>query len=273
MEKIVILAITYNWDVFNNIIYKQYKDFIPNEELKKIHKNGHSIALKKDSKELQEVIEKCKENDISYRIFADTYYSKKEIEQKIRFFRMYPSYPTELEGTTEKSYGTILNGGCPCCGVGDKSFGDVLIDRKLMKKCKIGCLIPDYVVSEEVKEIIENNGLTGVTFEKRVKDYKGREMDNFYVMNIENILPPMSKNTWLNEERMPQKCDICNYCTTYLESDIQYESEKLDSALDFNLTKEYVNNDRNRYLVVSAKVRKVFKENRIRIGFNPITLL
>lgn len=273
MEDILEIYVTYNSNLFYDKIYTLYKDFIPNEELKKIHRNGRSIALRKDSPELQKVIENCENNNVAYRMFADTYYSKKEIENNIKYFRMYPSYPTELEGTDESDYGTITDGGCPCCGVGNKSLGDVLIDSKLMKKCKIGCLIPDYVVSEEVKEIIESNGLTGVTFEKRVKDFKGREMNDFYVMNIENILPPMSKTTWLNENQLAKKCDVCGYRTTYLESDIKYESEKLDNTLDFNLTKEYVNNYWNRELVVSAKVRKVFKENKIRVDFKPVTLL
>ncbi|MBQ6700824.1 MAG: hypothetical protein IJM98_09230 [Oscillospiraceae bacterium] len=261
-------------DSFCQNIYERYKSKIPTT-LPKYEYNGGSlnIPFEENSQELFEAIEIIKEKGYTPRLFSEAYYTKKEIEDKVGYFELSPSYPTELEGTTEKSYGTVLDGGCPCCGVGNVAVGDVLIDRKLMKKCKIGCLIPDYVVSKEVKEIIENNGLTGVTFEKKVKDFKNREMDDFYVMNIKNILPPMSKTTWLNEQELEDGCKICGYRTTYLESDIQYESEKLDNAFDFNLTKEYVNNDWNRYLVVSAKVRKVFKENKIRVGFKPVTLL
>ncbi len=261
---------------FYENFYNTYKNFSLASKLSKSKQYVDSelrFPFYENSEELTNALLFANSHKMKYILFTDTYYSKTEIEKEIKYFRLYPSYPTELEGTTEKSYGTILEGGCSCCGVGDKSFGDVLIDRKLMKKCKIGCLIPDYVVSKEVKEIIENNGLTGVTFEKRVKDYKGREMDDFYVMNIENILPPMIKTVGIQEYELAKKCDVCGYRTVYLRSDMRYKKESFKTNFDFNLTQEYLDNDWNRYIIVSAKVRRVFKENKVRVGFKPVTLL
>ena len=256
--------------------YSTYKNFSLVSELLKSKQyldNKLTIPFYENSEELTNALLFAENHKMKYTLFADTIYNKNEIEKDIQYFRLYPSYPTELEGTDEKAYGTITGGGCPCCGVGNKALDDVFVDRKFMKKCKIGCLIPDYVVSKEVKEIIESNNLTGVTFEKRVKDFKGRDMDDFYIMDIGNILPPMSKNTWFKSSVPQKKCPVCDFDTIYLRSDIRYDKETFETSFDFNLTNEYLDNDRNRYIVVSAKVRKVFKENKIRIGFKPVTLL
>ncbi len=257
-------------------IYDRFKEYIPNKELEKRYKfEGGllTVTLKECSPQVDEAIEVMEENGLRPTLFADVYCTKKELENDVDFFKMIPKCPNELEGTDESCYGTELIGGCPSCGVGSKSNGTIFVDRKLMKKCTFGYLLPDYVVSKEVKEIIEANSLTGVTFEKRVKDYKGREMDDFYAVNFENTLPPMSEKTWLVEYQEEYCCKTCGHCTTYLRSEIRYEREKLQNALDFNLAKEYVDNWDTQEIIVSAKVRKVFKENKIRIRFDPITLL
>ncbi|MBQ7124662.1 MAG: hypothetical protein IJO01_08665 [Oscillospiraceae bacterium] len=276
MKQIVKLLFNDTKHPFYEKFYNTYKNF---EIVSELEKNKWyidselKIPFYENSEEFFNALLDANSHEMKYTLFADTFYSKKEIEKDIHYFRLYPSYPTELEGTTEKNYGTVLKGGCLCCGVGSKAFGDILIDRKLVKKCKIGCLIPDYVVSKEIKEIIESNNLTGVTFEECVKDFKGRDMDDYYVMNINNILPPMSKNTWFNKQVLEDKCPICGHRTTYLRSDIRYDKESFETNFDFNLTKEYLDNDWNQYIIVSAKVRQVFKENKIRIGFKPVTLL
>ena len=98
-------------------------------------------------------------------------------------------------------------------------------------------------------------------------------MDDFYAVNFENTLPPMSEKTWLVEYQKEYCCKTCGHCTTYLRSEIRYEREKLQNALDFNLAKEYVDNWDTQEIIVSAKARKVFKENKIRIRFDPVTIL
>lgn len=256
-------------------IYDRFKKYVPNKELEKLYKfQGGllTITLKEGSPQIEEAIEVMRKNGLDPELFADVYCTKKELDNDVKFFAMTPKYPTELEGTYEDDYGTKFVDGCPSCGVGSNSIGDIFVDRKLMKKCTFGCLVPDYVVSKEVKEIIENSGLTGVTFEKRVRDYKGREMDDFYAVNFESILPPMSEKTWWLTQSN-QQCKTCGYCATYIRSNPRYEKEKVSTAKDFNLTYEYYNNDKKRNLIISAKVRKVFKENKIRVGFKPVTLL
>ncbi len=46
-----------------------------------------------------------------------------------------------------------------------------------------------------------------------------------------------------------------------------------ESALDFNHSTEYINNFRLRRIIVSAKVRKLFKEHKIYAQYIPVTIL
>lgn len=274
MEQIVNIVAIGKKEICQQI-YDRFKEHVPNKELEKLYKfQGGllTVTLKESSPQIEEAVEVMKENGLDPALFADVYCTKRELDNDVKFFVMTPNYPTELEGTGEDDYGTEFVGGCPSCGVGSKAKKDILVDRKLMKKCTFGCLVPDYVVSKEVKEIIEANGLTGITFEKRVKDYKGRDMDDFYAVNFENILPQMSEKTWWLIQKN-QQCKTCGYCLTYIRSNPRYEENNLITAKDFNLTQEYYNNDKAREIIVSAKVRKVFKENKIRVGFKPVTLL
>lgn len=128
-------------------------------------------------------------------------------------------------------------------------------------------MLPDIYVSEKLRDIIESNGLTGVSFDREVKDYKGREMPKYYVMTVHNVLPPMSDTTWLWQEyNGPQ----CGHNTLYLRSDVQYEREKLEDVNDFNLTAEYVDNFKLRELIVTAKVRHLFLQHKVYSGFYPV---
>ena len=180
--------------------------------------------------------------------------------------------PLELEGTNASDYGTQYVGGCPTCGLGGKPIGDVLVDRKLVKKYKVGNVRPDIYVSEEFKEIIEESNLTGVNFVGQMQDYKDREMPKYHVVRINHTLPPMSDSAWLNHTDGASYKE-CGHNVVYLQSDVQYEKEKLDGAKDFNLSSEYIDNFRLREIIVSAKVRKIFKEHKVFSFFFPVTLL
>ena len=89
------------------------------------------------------------------------------------------------------------------------------------------------------------------------------------MIEIQNILPPLSETTWLEYESWRR----CSHDVTFLRSDLQYERQKLDNAKDFNLTYEHINNYRIRQIVVSAKVKKLFNEHRIRVRFTPVAIL
>ena len=217
----------------------------------------------------QFLIKKCEEYGLHPFIAQRVEHTKEEIENSA-FFSMSLSYPLELEGTSAASYGTQYKGTCPQCGLGGVLESDVLVDRKFVKAKKIGRLIPDVFVSSEIKEIVTENRLTGVSFDAMVKDYKGRDIPELYVMKIHNVLPCMNPTTWLLEKKV---CQTCGRISSYLRSDIQYKQAALKGANDFNLTQEYIMGYSEQEIVVSAKVRSVFKRNRIYAGFLPVTLL
>lgn len=223
-----------------------------------------SMPLEPDSEALHEAIRDiCRTaDDAYYHLMSRTEYTRKELAA-IPFFQLDVGFPLELEGTDPSDYGTKYTGGCPVCGLGRKLAGDVFVDRKFIRKYRIGELQPDYFVSEEIRRLIEEAGLTGVSFEREVRDYKGRELPHrFYVMNIHHTLPPLSTSTWLEDTKKRHMVSSCGHGTIYLRSDLQYERKKLEGAMDFNLTAEILNNDQIPALVVSAKTRKVFREHK-----------
>lgn len=221
---------------------------------------SYTLALEPDSKELSDAIEMIKSTgEKRIRLFSEVYYTKGELANA-EYFRLNALAPLELEGTSSKKYGTKHLNQCDKCLMCGELVGDVYVDRKFMKKQKLGTLFPDLFVSEEIRLAIEEAELTGVKFGGLVKDYKGREMnEKYYVMHITSVLPPLSKSTWLQEGA---ECSQ-GHTVRYLQSDLMYEREKLANAQDFNLTCEHLNNFFLQEIVVSAKVKKVLSKYRL----------
>ncbi|MDD2401017.1 MAG: hypothetical protein PHD60_02180 [Clostridia bacterium] len=137
---------------------------------------------------------------------------------------------------------------------------------------QFGSLYPEIFVSEFVKELICSNDLSGTLFKHEVKDYKGREMSKYFCIEISNILPLMSSTAWLIQEDSHRYKD-CGDNVIYLRSDCQYERKKLANAQDFNLTYEYIDNFRERKIIVSEKVRKLFQSNKLYVAFTPVAII
>jgi len=275
MKRISTICIVGGSDAFTTELYNHVKHDIPKEWAKKYKYSVGGplyLPLEENSPSYQYVMDMARNQDLHPRVFQMAHYTKSEIE-RTEYFRMFVYGPLELEGTSAFDYGTQYEGGCSHCGQGGKRVGDVLVDRKFVRKHKIGTLYPDIYVTNEIRRIIESGELTGVSFEHEVRDFKGREIPKLYVMEISNLLPPMSESTWLKLEYEFPQYKACGHEVIYLMSDIQYEKEKLDTAQDFNLTSEYVNNNREREIIVSSKVRKLFMQHKIHVGFTPVALL
>lgn len=211
----------------------------------------------------------CEKYNLHTAIFRNMHLTKKEIEDSFYFY-IIPPHPLELDGYNEKYFGTILSGGCNVCNVGNKSKGDVLVDRKYIRNKKFVCLVPDFIVSKEVKEIIEANKLTGITFDRKVKDYKGREIEDSWVMDIHSVMPSFNESTSFFVEK---HCPSCGYPLLLSRSDLRYNKDELVNISDFNLTKEYFNNYHMQGLIISKKALDVLKKNKIRFKAEPVILL
>lgn len=259
-------------DSFRRTIYERFKTNIPKGFTSYQYSGGQlNLPLEPGSATLAEALQIARDSKVRVDLFSHVHYTKKELEN-ITFFQMCIAVPLELEGVHADYFGTRYKERCPNCDFGGIPIGNILVDRKFVKKCKIGWLYPNIIVSKEVRDLIESNELTGVSFGERVLDYKGREIPELYVMNVHHVLPPMSESTWLVKSGVARYQE-CGHDVVYLRSDIQYEKEKLDEALDFNLTAEFVDNYRSPELIVSAKAKKLFKEHKIFSFFRPITLL
>lgn len=247
--------------VYNTFENKSLKEFSR-------YAKSYTLALEPDSKELYDAVNMIKSFKGNPSLYSDVYYTKSELS-KMPFFRLSTSFPLELEGTDSAQYGTKHADQCEHCSMCGELIGDVYVDRKFMKKQKFGNLFPDLFVSEEVKEVIENAGLTGIRFGNLVKDYKGREMkEKYYVVHITSVLPPLSEATWL----CSSPADDCGHAVQYLQSDLMYEKEKLTDAKDFNLTREHLNNFFLQEIVVSAKAKQALSKLRL-LFREPVTLL
>lgn len=277
ISRIVIIGCD---DELRRQIYDHVKDDIPIEWQKEYKYSGSGaigLPLENETNSYQYVIKEVEKQGLHPHIDQIVYYTKSELEQ-VKYFRMDVMMPLEAEGTEASDYGTQYEGGCPNpkCRLGKKLVGDVFVDRKFLKnvnKRDIGTLIPDIYVSERLKNLIHKEKLTGISFPSKVKDFKGREMPDFYVAEIGHILPPMAGSTWLISDAYHPMYKDCEHQVLYLRSDVQYEKSKLIGAKDFNYSAEHVDNYRLRVLIVSAKVRNIFRENKIRAWFSPVAIL
>lgn len=257
-------------------IYEQIKEYCyPPKKDECVYKgqgSGITIYLEQNSPYLNEICSICEERDLDPFIAEHTFYTKKE-ENSCEYFQMRIYSPLESEGSIASDYGTQCVGGCPHCGLGKETKGDVFVNRRFMKKRGIFSLRPDIVASPDVKWLIESEEFTGITFDTCLKDYKNREIDEYHCAKIPNVLPEMDKSTWLIVKYEDPRYKKCGHHVRYLLSDIKYNRHSLEHATDFNLSCEYVNNFRERCVVVSKRVRDVFLKNKVKVKFNPVQII
>ena len=247
-------------------LYDKTKQFFPKGFAQKYRYSGSGLLhlpLEEGSDAYNWVLSQCTEKNLSYCIFENAHFTKSEIEQS-EFFDCYLHESFQREGTGTYSYGTKYTG-CPYCVTGEL-LTDIFVNKTFVKKSML-YVWPERIINEELANKITKAGFTGIEFDHRVWDYKGRDMPVYYRMHITNILPPMSESTWLYHSG--GYCD-CGQPDIYLRSPIKYKKEALQEAKDFNLTCEHVNNIYERQLVVSKRVRDFIIENKVYSGFDPI---
>ncbi len=252
-------------------IKDEYPDFLKKDFAFKEVELEMRIPMYKELPSYHYIMEFIKKYKFHTRLYEVYYCSKKE-KEKGEYFEMWIPSALELEGTDAAYYGTRYNSDCETCNIGGTPVGDVLVDRKFIKKYSIASLKPDIIVSKKVKELIEENNFTGVSFNHVVKDYKGREIPEYYCMTINNVLPNADKKTIFDVNPPAYECKQCGKVVPYILSPLYYKKSDLSNALDFNLTSEYVNNFKEQLIIVSKRVRDVFKKNRIRAGYDILVM-
>ena len=270
MKRAVILTLS-NSNLLCDELYDTYKDSIPREFMKYAYKGNSSlrIPLLAESAELAEAIQHAQSRGEQPRLFLESHYTPGELK-KHPYFEMLLPWPLELDGTFVEDYGTKFHGGCPFCGLDKKYAGDVYIDRKFVRKYRMGTLLNILFANEEVKNIVQENQLSGIDFMQMLKDYKGRELNGYHVAEINSVLPPLSSLTWVINHGVHN--EKCGHAVRYLQSPLRYEEEKLSEAKDFNLSFEYLNNFQEQSIIVSAKVKQIFTKHKIFARFRPVDI-
>lgn len=270
MKRVTVLCVLGQDDLCWEL-YEKYKDKIPKEYQKISNYKGGQLNLRllAGSPELKEAIQFAEKKDMNLHFFSEMFFTAKETREAPFFCaRVAASY--ELQGGFLDKCGTKFAGGCPRCGYGRKPDGSVLANISLLKNHQLGWMEPIYYVSDRVRILLEESDLTGFRIRQQIKDYRGREMPPYYVLEIESVLPPLSESTWFEGNRL-SRC--MHPRPLYVRSDLQYEKEKLIDAKDFNCTQEELNNFNERALILSAKARRFFRENKIYASFVPLTIL
>jgi len=257
-------------------IYEMFKDFIPlklrNREEFQLNDNRIQMPIDKDSQVFRKIIDIANDFCISFHTYEFTEYDQEEIHNA-QYFQMFVNDPLESEGTYARDYGTKYINNCSACKIGGILDGDVLVDRKFVRKYGIASLRPDIFVSKEVKWLIETNDLTGVDFKHVVRDYKGREIPEYYVMSFKHTMPPMDSRTWLSFDPPAKTCKECGTEIPYLKSHCYYNEFDFKYAHDFNLTSEIYNNFEERGIIVSKKVKEIFVKSKIRVGYSMLNIV
>lgn len=121
-------------------IYSKVKDRIPielREEFKYKPKDITRIPLPRNSPEYAFVINEAKRLSVSiYSQYEFTRYTSSEIREA-QWFRMGVSYPLEAAGKSSLDFGTKFKNCCQYCNIGGEPDGDILVDRKYVKKKSI----------------------------------------------------------------------------------------------------------------------------------------
>jgi len=256
-------------------IYDNVSDAIPSCLRKDFQYSEHGslrLPLMPDSDEYSYVIKTAKNIGSFLEIREKTVYTPTE-EKNCEFFYMWLSEPMEIEAVHLEDYGTQFRNGCTLCDANRNLIGDALIDRKLVKKKPILQLTDSLIaISKSTKWLIEKSNLTGFEFKHMLKDYKGREMEEYFCIEptANNILPPMHSQTWF-WEWTEKPCEHKQYL---IASNVKYSYSSLVNAKDLNFSFEFSYGlNPNRFIIVSKKLRDVFMENKIRAGFMPVNII
>lgn len=256
-------------------IYDNVKDAIPSclrKDYKFSEYGPFCLPLFPNSDEYSYIVEVAKKMKLHLEIREKTVYTPKE-EENCEYFYTWISDPLAMVGKKLNDYGTKFWNGCDICTANKTLCGDAFIDRKLVKKKSILQLSDSIIaVSKQMRWLIEENNLTGFNFDHMLKDFKGREMEDYFCIEptIDNILPSMHEQTWFWEWQKKE----CEHKQYFLASNAKYSRSSMANAKDLNFSYEFSYGlEANRFVIVSKKVRDIFEKNKIRVGFMPVNIV
>lgn len=125
------------------------------------------------------------------------------------------------------------------------------------------------IVAEKLANVLKDN-YTGFTFEPVVHVGKQNNENKCYQMSVNSILPPLS-------DKMPSIAeDVCYECGKFATAKfpLHYDRLSLNNIKDFNFAyEEMLYPDFQPRLLVSPKVKNLFKELKIKPVWQPIMVV
>lgn len=245
-----------------------------------------NIKLDKDSYGYKELIKLFQNDKTEWRIYGcieKVNLTKKEKED-IEYFLLQPYLGKWYDYFKDAQYfGTKYQSECSC-HLKQKPLSPFYAPtKKINNKLDICEMEMGIIVSDKVRNLIEDAQCTGVEFEKDIANFKTKEVDSeLNRLIITNTLPQMSEKT---ENIVEKLCERCGNVHSKIRGKVPiYERKDLERANDFNLARESNLLQRNhserwdskkyekkgvreieeQYYIVSRKVVEIFKENKIK---------
>ena len=231
------------------------------------------ITVYNDSDQYQMVQAEFQKAHVDYHAREFVEYTKAETENA-------PYYELKLicpfqgqDKVSATDFGVEYRYSCDCCKRHSRILeqtSPMTLDLKKIGKWQMFTAPPEFIVREDVKQIIEQAGLSGIQF-RPVLDYKNRDLESTHCqIFVDHILPPMSKYT-IQSDGGSLPCKKCGSTAIYLENPITYTRKDLENAKDFNLSQEHIFNYGMRVLVISKRARDIIKGAVRRC--NPVPIL
>lgn len=133
----------------------------------------------------------------------------------------------------------------------------------------------EYIISQDLKKLIEKEGFTGCDFWPVINHETGKKLKNIYQMYITGRIPEMSDHTNIVNVPDVEQCS-CGKKGYTIKGEIVYNKHSLKSISDFNKTKEWVGGGETTWqlLIVTSRVYNLFKKDYITgVRFEPVRVI
>lgn len=244
--------------------------------------NTHSATLFTDQPEYRELLKELEDYSIQPSETREMWFEEVELENA-RLLAMHPEgywgYPQPEDGFKLESYDT--SSACPVCGRGVKQVRPFLISgRPRLGRNDILAMnwTFEFIVTERLKDLIEQAELTGAEFWPLLNRKDRSEMNSYFQLFFRHELPPMSIDTDFEViELSTGEAPRCSHPILNLRlHQMKYSREVISSAEDFNKTWEWLGGGwfgQTQWMVVSHRVFSLFRRNNIKkVKFQPVLI-
>ncbi len=233
-----------------------------------------------DVKEYLILLDVLQNNGIQYSEKTSVVYSKKDLDEAELLVMApyhYCGYPQPEEDNGYKEYSYDMDSVCPTCSQGAVQNNYLRVKKLKMEKYQISALhwLYEFVVTEELKKLLEKSNLSGFEFWPLIDYKRGIEYEGFFQLKVNGTMPSMNSETLIVPAKHVNSCE-CRKRGYILEGQIKYDRKVIDSIKDFNKTEEWLGGGKTTWqkIIVTKKVYELFVKEKIKgIQFYPIIII